>query len=92
MPEQVPVRSVRTGGVDHLEVATPEEAHVAALRRERAGYLRYGKTDRAEQVTAELQRLGADEAPQTPSQPPVLENTADRTPRQRTAGRARKNS
>ncbi len=91
MPEQVPVRSVRTGGGDHLEVATPEEAHVAALRRERAGYLRYGKTDRAEQVAAELRRLGqeVDEpgpAP-APAEPPALETAAESAPRQRTTPR-----
>ncbi|MEU8270834.1 hypothetical protein AB0B89_27210 [Sphaerisporangium sp. NPDC049002] len=93
MPEQVPVRSVRTGGIDHLEEATPQEAYVAALRREREGYVRYGKTDRAAAVTAELRRFGAETAAvsQCPEQPrpPTLENTADSTPRQRTATRGR---
>jgi hypothetical protein len=95
MPDQVPVRSVRTGGIDHMEVATPEEAYVAALRRERDGYVRYGKTDRADAVSAELRRLGVEEpsSERQTAHPPVLENAADRTPRQRTAtrGRPRKN-
>ncbi|MBO4274130.1 hypothetical protein [Microbispora triticiradicis] len=90
MPEQVPVRSVRNGGVDHLEVATPGEAHIAALRRERAGYLTQGRTDRAEQVAAELERLGApaDPAPREGDGP--LEDTAERTPRQRAVTRRRR--
>lgn len=58
MPEQVPVRSIRTGGLDHLEVATPEEAYVAALLREREGYARYGRSERVDAVDAELDRLG----------------------------------
>ncbi len=60
MPERVPVRSTRTGGTDYVELATPDEAYVEGLRRERAGYLRYGKSERAEQVAAELRRVGAD--------------------------------
>lgn len=36
-----------------------EEAHIEALHRERAGYVRYGRDDRAEEVAAELLRLGA---------------------------------
>jgi hypothetical protein len=38
-------------------------AHIAALLREREGYEAAGKTDRAEQVTAELRRLGAEATP-----------------------------
>jgi hypothetical protein len=60
VPEQVPVRSVRTGGVDHIEVDTPEEAYVAALLREREGYARYGRAERVAAVDAELERLGVD--------------------------------
>lgn len=52
------MRSVRTGGVDHMEVATPSEAYVEALLREREGYARYGRTDRLAGVDAELARLG----------------------------------
>ncbi|MFJ8221408.1 hypothetical protein [Streptomyces griseus] len=36
-----------------------EAAYVAALQRERAGYTRYGRKDRAADVEAELKRLGA---------------------------------
>ncbi|GIH91946.1 hypothetical protein ACFFMN_33930 [Planobispora siamensis] len=90
MPEQIPVRSVRTGGIDHMYVPTPEEAQVEALRRERDGYVRRGLDDRAEQVAAELRRLGAEEAAGgeaervAPAAPP-LENAAENAPRQRTA-------
>ncbi|MFI6819262.1 hypothetical protein ACIBG7_43225 [Nonomuraea sp. NPDC050328] len=69
MPEQVPVRSVRTGGIDYVELPTPEEATIAALRREREGYLRYGKSDRAAQVEVELRRLGASVDPVDPVDP-----------------------
>lgn len=58
MPEQVPVRNVRTGAVDHMQVPTADEAYVAALLREREGYAKYGKTERVEAVDAELARLG----------------------------------
>ncbi|WP_068925020.1 hypothetical protein [Planobispora rosea] len=90
MPEQVPVRSVRTGGTDYLELPTPEEAQIEALRREREGYMRRGLTDRAAQVAAELRRLGAEEAAggeaeRTAPHPPPLENAAENAPRQRTA-------
>ncbi|MFJ7523905.1 hypothetical protein ACIQ1S_03170 [Streptomyces griseus] len=36
-----------------------EAAYVAALQREREGYTRYGRKDRAAAVDAELKRLGA---------------------------------
>jgi hypothetical protein len=87
MPEQIPVWAVRNGGTDYIEAATPEEAYVAALRRERAGYLQYDKQDRADAVTAELRRVGAEQDPA--ARPPAMENTADRTPLQRTGGRGR---
>jgi len=89
MPEQVPVRSVRTGGIDHMEVLTPEEAQIAALRREREGYVRRGLDERAAQVAAELRRLGAEDGAAERGMPaaPPLEDAADRTPRQRAARR-----
>ncbi|MFE3381924.1 hypothetical protein [Streptomyces anulatus] len=34
------------------------DAYVEALRREREGYARYGRKDRAAEVDAELKRLG----------------------------------
>jgi hypothetical protein len=58
VPEQVPVRSVRTGGVDYMQVDSPEEAYVAALLREREGYVRYDRKERVAAVDAELARLG----------------------------------
>lgn len=93
MPEQVPVRSVRTDGTDYIEVPTPEEAQVAALRREHAGYVARGRGDRAEQVAVELRRLGADveenqEGRETP-RAPEPENAADAPPLQRAARRRR---
>lgn len=57
MPELVPVRVLRTGGVDHLSVPTREEALIEALERERAGYVARGLDDRAAAVDAELARL-----------------------------------
>lgn len=38
--------------------AATKANHVAALQRELAGYVASGKTDRANQVKAELKRLG----------------------------------
>ncbi|MEV0149098.1 MULTISPECIES: hypothetical protein [unclassified Nonomuraea] len=87
MPEQIPVQSVRTGGTDYIEVATPEEAHIEALHRERDGYLRAGKADRAAQVAAELRRLGTQVQDEEVPQPPPLEDAADRRPRQRASTR-----
>ncbi|MFG1898688.1 hypothetical protein ACGFIP_32240 [Micromonospora zamorensis] len=63
MPERIEVRAVRNGGVDHIEVPTAEEAHIAALRRERAGYVQRNLPDRIAAVDAELSRLGVDPAP-----------------------------
>lgn len=40
-----------------------QAVQIAALIRERDGYEAAGKTDRAEQVTAELTRLGAKATP-----------------------------
>lgn len=58
MPDQIPVRSVRTGGLDHIEVPTADEAARAALLRERAGYVQRNLPDRVAAVDAELARLG----------------------------------
>ncbi|MFI5955817.1 hypothetical protein [Cryptosporangium sp. NPDC051539] len=57
MPDQLPVRSVRSGAVGYLEVPTAEETHIAALLEERRGYVARGLDDRVAQVDAELQRL-----------------------------------
>ena len=37
----------------------PDPAWVAALKAELAGYRRYGRTDRAKDVEAELKAIGA---------------------------------
>jgi hypothetical protein len=58
MPDMVPVRAVRTGGLDFMEVPTQHEALVASLLRERAGYVQRGLPDRAAAVDAELRRIG----------------------------------
>jgi hypothetical protein len=48
-----------------VESLTEEQKadRIAALTRELAGYERYGQKDRAKEVKAELDRLGADAAP-----------------------------
>lgn len=91
MPEQVPVRSVRTGGVDHIEVPTAEEAYVAALLREREGYARYDRKERVAAVDAELQRLGVTRDDVHDGTETVAPGPAERAvpPRSRRAGRAR---
>lgn len=58
MPDRIEVRAVRTGGVDHIEAPTREEAHIAALLRERAGYVQRSLPGRVAAVDAELRRLG----------------------------------
>jgi hypothetical protein len=40
------------------------DSYVAALLRERAGYVYRGLSDRAEQVTAELKRVGYTDPPE----------------------------
>ncbi|WFF07248.1 hypothetical protein O7622_01205 [Micromonospora sp. WMMD1076] len=71
MPDRVEVRAVRNGGVDHIEVPTAEETLIAALRRERAGYVQRNLPDRVAAVDAELSRLGVDPAPPAgPTTPP----------------------
>lgn len=61
-----------------------QERVVAALRRERAGYVAAGKTARVEAVDAELERLGAKDddsarkqAPQGRSAKASQQNTTD---------------
>ncbi|MFI6270729.1 hypothetical protein [Micromonospora zamorensis] len=68
MPDRIEVRAVRNGGVDHIEVPTADEALVAALLRERAGYVTRSRPDRVAAVDAELNRLGVDASalPTTP--------------------------
>lgn len=63
MPDPIEVRSVRTGGLDRIEVPTAQEAQIEALRRERAGYLVRNLPDRVAAVDAELQRLGVTPSP-----------------------------
>lgn len=58
MPDRIPVRAVRTGGLDFMEAPTRQEALIAALLRERAGYLQRNLPVRVEGVDAELCRLG----------------------------------
>ncbi len=58
MPDRIPVRAVRTGGLDHIEVPSQQEALVAALLRERVGYVQRNLPDRVEGVDAALRRLG----------------------------------
>ena len=43
-----------------------QERHIAALRREREGYVTSDKKDRAKAVDAELKRLGADDSDDKP--------------------------
>lgn len=58
MPEQETAANVRTGETVTREVATADEAYVAALLREREGYARMEREDRVQAVDAELERLG----------------------------------
>lgn len=58
MPEKETATNVRTGEQVVSEVATADEAQVAALLREREGYARYDRADRVAMVDAELKRLG----------------------------------
>lgn len=58
MPEKETATNVRTGESVATEVPSADEAHVAALLRERAGYARYERTDRVTAVDDELKKLG----------------------------------
>lgn len=57
---------------DEERAAAARRAHVEALRRERDGYARYGRADRAAVVAEELARLGA-----------PVEDAAESAPRER---------
>lgn len=62
MPEKQTATNVRTGGTVETEVPTADEAHVAALLREREGYATHGRDERVKAVDAELKRLGVSRA------------------------------
>jgi hypothetical protein len=76
---------------DVAEQAQPEdpnrESVIAALRRERAGYVSRGLDDRAAGVDAELKRLGA--GPEEEASAAPRETAVESKPR-RTAGRGAK--
>lgn len=57
------------------------DALIAALQRERDGYLQYGRTERADQVAAVLAELGAPVAEDEPGSktPPRKTSTKRRT-------------
>jgi hypothetical protein len=59
MPERETATNVRTGETVVSEVPTADEAYIASLRRERAGYVTHGRKDRVAAVDAELERWGA---------------------------------
>ncbi|GKQ34590.1 hypothetical protein [Streptomyces sp. A012304] len=58
MPDKEQATNVRTGEDVVTEVPTADEAYVQALLREREGYVRHDRADRAAAVDAELKRLG----------------------------------
>ncbi len=62
---------------------TNSDAHVAALKRERAGYLARGLEDRAKMVDDELRKYGAAEEPKSSGEKPA--GRATRQQRQATA-------
>lgn len=57
-PDTETAVNVRTGATVTTTVPSGQDAYVAALLRERAGYLAYGRRERAADVDAELKRLG----------------------------------
>lgn len=59
MPDKQETTNVRTGETVVTELPTAEEAYVAALLREREGYVVHGLDDRVQGVDAELERVGA---------------------------------
>ncbi|MGW8703232.1 hypothetical protein ACWGOK_41075 [Streptomyces eurythermus] len=81
MSEMETATNVPTGEPVVTEVPTADEAYVAALRRERAAYMTYGRPDRVDAVDAELNRLGAEV-------PGGSETAVESKPR-RTAGRGK---
>lgn len=58
MPQKIPVRSTRTGGLDYLTVPTDKENWIAAYLRERQGYVLRKDPAGVALVDAELARLG----------------------------------
>ena len=58
MPQRIPVRAVRNGGLDFLTVPTDRENWVAAYLRERRGYEMKGDVEGVAAVDAELARIG----------------------------------
>ncbi|WP_404974888.1 hypothetical protein [[Kitasatospora] papulosa] len=58
------------GAEESQERTAVEAAYIDALQRERVGYTRYGRKDRAAAVESELKRLGA---PFERAVPPPLE-------------------
>jgi hypothetical protein len=70
MPDRETAVNVRTGETAVTEVPTAQEAVVAALLRERAGYVLRGLDARVEAVDAELERLGAPQ-PKPAKTPPA---------------------
>lgn len=66
MPDRIPVRATRNGGLDYIEVPTRDEALVASLLLERRGYVIRNLPERVAQVDVELRRLGA--SPPVPDQ------------------------
>lgn len=59
MPDRVPVRAVRNGGIDYIEVPTRDETWIAAYQQEREDFLTKGDAAGAALVEEELRRLGA---------------------------------
>lgn len=59
MPDRIPVRAVRNGGVDYIDVPTLDETWIAAYQKEHEDYLTKGDADGAALVEEELRRLGA---------------------------------
>lgn len=58
MPDRIPVRATRNGGLDFVEVPTRNEGLIAAYLEERRGYEIRGLPDRVQLVDQELARLG----------------------------------
>lgn len=85
MPEQETATNVRTGGTVTNEVPTADEAYIASLRRERAAYVAYDRTDRVAAVDAELERWGAGPEDSEPETAPK-ENAAESKPRRTARG------
>jgi hypothetical protein len=68
------------------ETEEQQATHIAALIRERGMYVLSGDSDRAAQVTAELQRLGSEAAPPPKRRAQHRQATAaDSKPRRRVA-------